>query len=723
MSNENDKQLYILMLSIHGLLRSKDLELGRDADTGGQIKYVIELARALAANPHVGRVDVLTRQVIDKKVDKIYSQSEEQICEGARIVRIPAGPRRYLRKEVLWNYLDSFSDQTLQHIRRVGDVPDVIHSHYADAGYVGAQIARLLGVPFIFTGHSLGRVKKDRLLEKGLEPSKIEGHYNISTRIEAEESALDTATFVVASTRQEIEEQYKKYEYYDPRRMEVIPPGVDLNRYFPPKKAAIRKDVEAKINRFLKNPNLPLILALSRADERKNIETLIHAYGKNDYLREHANLAIVAGNREDITKLEKGARRVLTNILLLIDRYNLYGKAAYPKQHDPEEVPDFYRLAARQQGVFVNPALTEPFGLTLLEAAASGVPVVATNDGGPQDIIENCHNGLLIDPLDDEAMGKAIQSIIEDRERWKTYSRQGLEGVEKHYSWKSHVNNYLPKLDKVLKRRHYGRDIISRYKSRLPTVDRILLTDIDNTLLGDDEALQEFLELLNDTEHHIGFGIATGRHLENAVHTLEENNVPLPDFFITSVGSEIHYQSGEVEDRSWKHHLNYYWKPEKIYEILDELPGMERQPASEQRRYKISYYYDPKNAPKKRKLTRLFREHKLKVKIIYSHNMYMDVLPIRASKGLALRYLVMKWGLAADHVLVAGDSGNDEEMLRGNTLGVVVGNYSKELRRLHGKPRIFFAEAHYARGIIEGINHYNFMEEIQIPEEVDDQAS
>ncbi len=63
-------------------------------------------------------------------------------------------------------------------------------------------------------------------------------------------------------------------------------------------------------------------------------------------------------------------------------------------------MPELYRLAAASKGVFINPALTEPFGLTLLEAGATGLPIVATNDGGPRDIIANCRNGLLIDPLD-----------------------------------------------------------------------------------------------------------------------------------------------------------------------------------------------------------------------------------------------------------------------------------------------------------------------------------
>ena len=60
--------LYLVHISIHGLIRGGDLELGRDADTGGQCKYVLELVRALAEHERVGQVDLLTRQVIDSKV-------------------------------------------------------------------------------------------------------------------------------------------------------------------------------------------------------------------------------------------------------------------------------------------------------------------------------------------------------------------------------------------------------------------------------------------------------------------------------------------------------------------------------------------------------------------------------------------------------------------------------------------------------------------------------
>src|SRR5690606_16023806 len=115
--------------------------------------------------------------------------------------------------------------------------------------------------------------------------------------------------------------------------------------------------------------------------------TLLDAYGQSPELQDLANLVIVAGSRDDVEEMDKGPRGVLTDLLLRIDRYDLYGKVAYPKRHEPDEVPEIYRAAARSGGVFVNPALTEPFGLTLLEASASGLPVVATDDGGPREIL------------------------------------------------------------------------------------------------------------------------------------------------------------------------------------------------------------------------------------------------------------------------------------------------------------------------------------------------
>ena len=91
---DSQKELYILLFSIHGLVRSREIELGRNADTGGQVKYVLELAEQLAARPEVKRVDLFTRLIHDKRFSQDYGRALEPISEKARIIRIPCGGGR-----------------------------------------------------------------------------------------------------------------------------------------------------------------------------------------------------------------------------------------------------------------------------------------------------------------------------------------------------------------------------------------------------------------------------------------------------------------------------------------------------------------------------------------------------------------------------------------------------------------------------------------------------
>ncbi|MGD8546495.1 MAG: HAD-IIB family hydrolase [Thiohalophilus sp.] len=716
-TNGSSDRLYIVLISVHGLIRAKNLELGRDADTGGQTLYVVELAKALASREDVARVDLLTRLVEDPKVSDDYSRPTEKLSRKANLVRLRCGPRRYLRKEVLWPYLDEFIDHAMLHISSVGTVPDFVHGHYADAGLVAARVAGLLGAPMIFTGHSLGKEKQRQLQSKGIKKDKIESQYNISQRIEAEEIALGTAAMIVASTHQEVEEQYAKYDNYHPSRMEVIPPGVDISRFKPPEKDDPPPRIFRDLERFLQKPDKPMILALSRADERKNITTLIQAYGESKALQKKGNLVIVAGNRDDIAHMEKGPREVLKEILLLIDKFDLYGKVAYPKHHKGSDVPDLYRLATQTHGLFINPALTEPFGLTLIEAAASGLPIVATNDGGPNEIISNCENGLLIDPLDSDGIADALLKVLSDRRQWRKWSKQGLEGSHRHYSWEGHGQTYIEKIDEF--RKDVNRAFfVPSGKTRLVSLDRIGFTAIDNALFGDPAALKRLLRYLEKRTGHIGLGLATGRTLESTMEFLTRYNLPTPDILVTSVGTEIHYAHQDkriIEDKSWQRHLAYRWEPNDLRRVMKGCPGVKLAPKSSQREHKISYILDPEKAPTVREIKGRLRRHDLHAKAIISEKTNLDLLPIRASKGLAIRYLSMKWGIPLDHILVIGDSGNDEEMLLGSTLGAVVANHSQELDKLHDKSRIYFCEKSYADGIIEAIEYYNFLNKIRIP--------
>ena len=705
--------MYILLLSIHGLIRSHELELGRDADTGGQTLYVVDLARALAERDDVDRVDLVTRRIVDPAVSSDYAAPIDTLSDKARILRIDAGPDKYIAKEQLWDHLDGFTDNLVATLNTEGRMPDIVHSHYADAGYVGVRLSNLLGVPLIHTGHSLGRDKRQRLLSAGLSDEEIKDTYNMDRRVDAEEEVLATADLVIASTNNEIEEQYGLYDYYQPKRMAVIPPGTDLSRFYPlaPEDPPIA--FPDQIKRFLQDPDKPLILALSRADTRKNNQTLLDAYGESQALQEVANLLFVVGNRDDIRDLEKGAQSVLTDLLFGIDAYDLYGRVALPKRSSQEEIPDIYRLAAQTNGVFVNPALTEPFGLTLLEAAASGLPLIATENGGPVDIIGNCNNGILVNPLDKSAIADALLKLLTDPERYRRMRNNGIHKVREQYSWQAHAERYMARAKPLLKH-HEPIPVAPKRHKRYR--DRALFTDIDQSLIGDEEGVRQFAEAMRTSRKCSTFGIATGRRLDSALSEIRRHGIRDPDVLITGLGTEIHYAPQLTRDEYWNEHIDYLWRPARVRRVLSKLPGIDPQPKSEQTYFKVSCHYDPEQAPSTEEIATLLRKQDVSANIVHAFGKFLDVIPSRASKGNALRYVAQRWNIPLEHILVAGGSGADEDMMRGNTLAVVVANrHGEELSQLEDLERVYFADQPYALGILEAIKHYDFLRSCTTP--------
>lgn len=705
----NNDRLKIALLNIHGLVRGHDLQLGYDADTGGQTLYVLELAQALSQQPQVAEVVLITRRIVDKHVSADYAKPIEQLNDKLRIVRITAGPDEYIVKEQIWEHLDAFADNLVDFFRRQDFLPDILHSHYADAGLVAANIANQLGIPLIHTGHSLGRVKRRRLMASGLDLSQLEQQYNIGRRIEAEEITLATAERVITSTHQEIEEQYELYDHYQPAQMRVVPPGTNVQQFTAPTGDELQSSLFERLTRHLYSPEKPLILALSRPDKRKNIVGLIEAFGQSTVLQQQANLLIIAGTRDDIDDLDHGAQEVFHELLVAIDRYELYGKVVMPKQHRRDEVPLIYRIAAATKGVFVNPALTEPFGLTLIEAAASGLPIVATEDGGPRDIIANCANGELIDPLEVSTIIAAIEKLLTDPVYWRQCQQNGLEGVSKHYSWDAHAKRYLDIITPIAARTEkLQRRPVERTKVQRD--ERALVSDLDLNLLGDDASLRVLLGLLRQHRKSTKFVIATGRRLDQALKLMKRYRIPEPDILITSSGSEIYYAPKLTPDTGWAKHIDHLWLPNRVTEILDQLPGLKRQPKAEQSRFKRSYYINPEQIDIEEIKSLLHREE-LSVHVQLAFGQYLDILPLRASKGMALRFVADRWQMPLERICVAGGSGADEDMMRGNTLAVVVANrHHEELSQLEDHSHIYFAKKPYAAGIIEAIEYYDFFE-------------
>lgn len=719
----NEKKLNILLINVHGLFRGHSLELGFDSDTGGQTKYVLEYATELSKQDDIGNIYILTRQIKDNRVSADYAKDVEIVSKNIKILRVKCGKPGYIKKEKLWNHLDRFADNSFKKIKQLKLDIDLIHSHYADAGYIAIELSNFLNIPFIHTGHSLGIPKQQKLQQTGMSDEKIEKVYNMSQRVETENEIIKKARFVIVSTNQEITGQYSLYSNYEKGNFKVVPPGVDLDRFFPyyyieqpdlldpvdyEKCLQARASIKNELSRFLSDPLKPLILAICRPETRKNIEGLIEAYGQDKELQCIANLAIFAGIRVDISDKDDAEKNTLTDMLLLMDKYDLYGKMAIPKKHEIEyEVPELYRYGASLKGVFVNPAFIEPFGLTLLEAAASGMPIIATNNGGPQDIIKNCKNGILVDVSQTKKISNAIKKIVVDPELWLKYSNNGITLSKKHYSWSTHCSNTIKLIknnDIITISKEKNNDSLDSYITKFKF---FLFTDIDNTLLGDDKYLKEFIDWYKARKDKVCFAVATGRNIEDATKVLQENNVPIPDIFVTSVGTEIYFYYNEelIFFKSWEGHIRRNWKPALIKDLLKSFPFLKLQ--LDLRKYKISYHFEGVSEKRINDIAELLDRNKCKYKMIVTENKLLDILPEKASKSNAIKYICNKWKINEKKVLTAGDSGNDYEMLKNFKYSIVVSNHQDELK---DKPNLKYSSKNNAGAILDAIEKFNFKE-------------
>jgi sucrose-phosphate synthase len=668
---------------------------------------VLDLIDALGHDQRVRKVELLTRKVVDPRVSPDYAVEHERLSDKASIRRIACGPRRYIRKESLWPHLTEFVDGALAMIRQQRELPDVLHAHYADAGFVAARLSKVLGIPIVFTGHSLGRFKLANLLARGMKQSRLYETFSFAERIEAEEETIENSSLLIASSRNEENEQYKLYDHYNPKRIMVNPPGCDLTRYGNPPEKHVAQDLADTLGRFLNDPAKPALIMLARPDPQKNILAAIKAFAEPE-LRDMCNLVLFLGARDDVREMEPAQKNLLQDVFYLIDRYDLYGSVAHPKTNPPEMAAALFHYARDTGGALLAPSRHENFGLTLVEAAAAGLPVASSGAGGMSDILDICNHGIIIDPDDPGSTAKKVRKLLLDRETWQQMSENGRAASRAQLTWKSHLDRYIPLIQRIVSELTSPAVLRARPKP-LGTASHLLVCDIDDTLTGNLQTIRQFNDFVSSRDDLL-FGIATGRNVNDAMDTLKSWQVSDPQFLITSVGTEIHTNFGRLHEiEAWRRHIQFRWQPERIRKLMQELSYLQPQEQAAQTSNKISYYCENADHSTAAAIKSLLRKNLLQARVVVSKKYCVDILPVRASKGHALRFLATQWKFDLSNIYAAGDSGNDLDMLRGMVKGIVVGNHSDELEALREEPTTYFSVWPSAAGILDGLRHHGLI--------------
>ncbi|MCM3612303.1 sucrose-phosphate phosphatase [Planococcus sp. MERTA32b] len=231
----------------------------------------------------------------------------------------------------------------------------------------------------------------------------------------------------------------------------------------------------------------------------------------------------------------------------------------------------------------------------------------------------------------------------------------------------------------------------------------ILATDLDGTLVGDRKGLDELLGFYNTRKYEVSLVYITGRHYHSALSLIKEENLPAPDVLITDVGTEIHIGASLVKDHEWEKMMLEHWQPEAIDALAASFEGLRKQDLPVVNR--CSYYAEDAGIVKA--FEERLKEAGIPHKLIYSGGRDLDILPAGSGKGTALEYILDKFSAREAKILVAGDSGNDKEMLTLGHPSVMVGNAQPELLDCPESTMIFRASKVCAGGIQEAWNHFH----------------
>jgi sucrose-6F-phosphate phosphohydrolase len=243
---------------------------------------------------------------------------------------------------------------------------------------------------------------------------------------------------------------------------------------------------------------------------------------------------------------------------------------------------------------------------------------------------------------------------------------------------------------------------------------RLLVIDLDGTLVGGPESgrrrLQKSLERVRDS---LVLVYVSGQSLGEQVEVIERHALLMPDYIVSSVGTEIHRMPGEFPLDEWYRYIKVEFRRQEIVAFVEgyfqsrNVPDFGLQPDEQQTPLKVSYFIRSLPAKMLREFRRELVSAGFQIRLVYSHNLYLDIIPERAGIGAAVKFLVDSLVLFPNQVFVSGDSGKDIDLFQYGFRGIVVGNATQELKDAVDL-KAHFSHEQYAEGVLEGLHHYHF---------------